>query len=842
MSTHPPAPATGPAPSGVASGPPGPSAHPEAPHARLLPGRVGGPPRWWDWALALDPGLGRLQTGWRVLLSMITSLTVGYGLSRALGLPAVLGMTVGGVLGLVSAFLIAENTRGRLARALLWLPVPFSAALPVSAAVRPYRVASMCLLVVGLVLVMVLARFGPLGLLSGTLIFVALLVGEMIPLPLAQCGDLFGVAVGTAVALLAARLLLCPPTPREDLLRTQRAFVVEARRITGAAATALEPGAGRAAALRRVHRALRGLNTTTLIIDGRLAQPELAADPEAAELLHQYLFDAELALHGIGEAVTALARHEVPDPLRRALVEGLVIARDTPLGRADALRPVAVRIRDRVADTPGLTAQDDAVRALARRIGDLLDALADSLASWLRLGRRTSTSGASVPFQPTVVLENGRPAGTGPATQRVVTAHGGRGLRRIVPALRAPLQAATAGAITLPIAVAVNPGRHYWGLVGVMVALLGTNTTRERLRKLGDRAAGTVVGGVLGVALLRLIGPGHVLWTLLVIVAGLSIGAACMQRRYAYLVVGLVAALVQVYGLFTPYDAMERLLVDRLADNVLGMLVATVCCLLILPVPTRKVTREAVHGYLSAVEELLDGLAERWRDPTAAVRPRGAARAVEAALHQVDSAYRPLVRMPRGTRGRSADTVLGLLGTATRHARSLAVAPSPAYGTGRIMEVLTSSLRALDHRVTTGEHGGTWTRVGPLVSALRPAGHARPDRALCELASLDQALAAFAQEKGMTVVDAVGPDTLVTVRGAVRCPEHDDCEVSVTVLDDRGTRRAQVRSADGGYTVTGLPRGAYTLIVSSPAHPPRAQSLLIRRSGHDVRHDITVTG
>ncbi|MFJ4031337.1 FUSC family protein [Streptomyces griseoluteus] len=716
--------------------------------------------------LAADPGLGQIQAGWRTLVSVITSLAVGYGMCHALDLPLMLGMTVSGVLGLVSSFLVAENTPARLSRAILWMPLPFCAVLPLSAWIRPHRLLNLSVLVVALVLAMVLTRFGSLGLLTGVLAFVGLVVGAMAAVPLSKCAWLLVVALATSAALLAARLLLCFPMPREDLLRTQRAFVIEAREIVDAGANALAPDADQTRAINRMRRALRRLNITTLIIDGRLAQPEVAADPQAAELLHQYLFDAELALQGIGETVQRLSRHQVPPALREAVIAGLTTARDTPLGRADALRPAAELIREHATSAPKDTDQAEEVRALALRVGDLLDSLADSLASWLRLGRDTPGARSQVPFQPSVALENGRLPEAGPAARRVVSAQSGQGLRRAVPALRAPLQAAAAGAITLPIADAVNPERYYWGVIGAMVAMLGTNTTEERLRKLAHRVVGTLAGAVIGMVLVHLIGPGHVYWSLFVIAVGLSLSAACMQRWYAYTVTGLVVALVQLYGFLTPYDQMTRLLADRLTDNAVGMLAATVCTMLIFPLSTRKICREAEHGYLSALEQLIGRFGERWKDPEAPVRLRGAARVVEAALYQMKSVYQPLVRMPRGTRGREADNLLGLLGTATRHARSIAAAadidvePATRLGTAvvHVAEVLTTSIRALDNQVTTSGQGGTWVRISPAVSELKalPPSASGPHserlhRMLCELAALDEVLADIAWNRGLTV-------------------------------------------------------------------------------------------
>ncbi|WP_399085844.1 FUSC family protein [Streptomyces sp. BBFR2] len=737
----------------------------------LAPYRVAGPRRWWDRVLAADPGLGQLQSGWRSLVSMTASLATGYGMSVALDLPAVLAMTVAGMMGLMSAFVIAENTPLRLARASLWMPLPYSAALPLAAWLRQDRLLEIVLMVTALALTFFLARFGTLALLAGMMVFNAFMVAMLAAVPLALCGELFVVALTASAAVLAARLLLCYPMPREDLLRTQRAFVVEARRVADAATAALDPDADHEVAVARMRRSLRRLNTTTVTIDGRLAQPEVAADPVAAELLHRHLFDAELALRGIGEAITRLTRLQAPAHLREAMVVGLVIARDTPLGRADALHPAAQLIRQQAAfvlDDPQAGPADAEAAALARRVGDLLDSLADSLAHWLDLGSAPTTR-ADVPFRPTVALEKGQLPGTGAVARRVVAARDGHGWRRAVPYLRVPLHAAVASAIVCPLTDAIDPRRFYWGLVGVMITLFGTSTTHERLRKFVHRMAGTVAGAVLGILLLRLIGHGHVYATLTVIVLGLAAGSWGMQRRYAYWVVGLVTALTQLYGMTTPYDAMEGLLAERLLDNGLGVLAATACAALIFPVSNRRVAQEAERGYLSTVEHLLDQIALRWDNPDAPVRLRGAARAIDAALVPVEGVLRPLVRMPLGIRGRGPENRLALLTNATAHARALAaaadtdldLAPHLGARVRRILTTLTASLHALDRHAAGDTAPGTWTRVSPLIrdltAQLKAPDGPRADRlhtALRELAALDEALAAYAEHRGLTLTTA----------------------------------------------------------------------------------------
>ncbi len=177
-------------------------------------------------------------------------------------------------------------------------------------------------------------------------------------------------------------------------------------------------------------------------------------------------------------------------------------------------------------------------------------------------------------------------------------------------------------------------------------------------------------------------------------------------------------------------------------------------------------------------------MAERWKEPDAPVRLRGAARGVDAALLQVQSAVLPLVRMPLAIRGRSGENLLALLGTATQHARGLAaaadididLAPHLRTRVDHITEVLASSLHALDRQVATGERGGTWMRVRPLIHELEsvlngPLGQ-RADRlhvALRELASLDEVLAGIADSRGLTII-AAPPAGVPVAEGATTSP------------------------------------------------------------------------
>lgn len=733
---------------------------PAAPPATrpYVPERVGAARSRWDAILAADPGLGRLQTGWRTAVSMVTGLATGYGMALALGAPVMFGLMVGGMQGMITSITVGENTPGGVAKWMLWTVVPFCCGLGLSAALHNYHTVELVLLVLVLAGQMYMMRLGKIGLYSAAVFFSAYLTGVIVGIPPSAFGGLAVIAVVVVIALVVARLVLCNPMPREDLIRTQRAFVIEARRFADAAASALDVEADPERAVKRMQRALARMNVVTLTVDGRLAQPESAADPDLAEQLHQYLFDAELALQGVGKAVQEMDRTAVSPALREALVVALVLTRDTPLGRADALRPAADRIRAQAEAAAG--EDSDQTRAQARRVADLLDALAGHLAHWLELGQGTPSAGAKVPFQTGVALEGGRPAGAASAAQRV--AADGKG-PNVTPAFRAAVQAAVAGAIVLPIAEEINSQKFYWGIIGVMIALTGTSTTHERVRKTARRLAGTVIGAVLGIALHELIGTTHVVWSLVVIVAAVAVGAWGMQRQYAIWVAGLVTALVQLYGFTTP-GSLDWLLTQRFIDNGVGMVLATLAAALILPLSTGRILRETERGYIDAVKQLLDRTRERWSEPDSPVRLRGAARAVDAAHHQLQAAVRPVVRLPRGVRGRSGDNLLALFDNATSHARRLArtadtdieMAPRLRVDLADILATFSASLDALDRHITSGDSGGEWTRVTPLIrdvqAGLRaPGGPSSSllDASLGELAALDESLASLSATRGM---------------------------------------------------------------------------------------------
>jgi hypothetical protein len=73
-----------------------------------------------DWLSVRDPGWGQAQMAWRTLVGLVAGMATGYFVAPALGLPTLLGLTFGGLLGLLPGLLVADAPAGELASSLAW--------------------------------------------------------------------------------------------------------------------------------------------------------------------------------------------------------------------------------------------------------------------------------------------------------------------------------------------------------------------------------------------------------------------------------------------------------------------------------------------------------------------------------------------------------------------------------------------------------------------------------------------------------------------------------------------------------------------------------------------------
>ncbi|MCU1482064.1 MAG: hypothetical protein JWQ19_2850 [Subtercola sp.] len=590
-----------------------------------------------------DLGLVKLHTGLRMLLCVPAGLAVGYGVALLVGLPVSVGLMLGALPAFLTCFIITDDRAGRVAGRSALVFVPFVIALFGSLALHEYRFIELSLMVVLLFLQFYANRFGVWAADFTTFLFAAYLCGLLLPLPLTSFEGLAAVGAASLAVTIAVRSLFFRPNTFLALARTRRAVAGWSSRVIESSIAVLEADAadtpaaqaGQAApAIRerkRLHHRLGQLHGAALVADGLLSLPGSGLSGAAAEDFHRLLFDLELSVDGIGRLAEQLAEREASSggpadhtaPAnrtasadRKAPGDRTASAHRTdaaPLAVAAALRSVheyGGRVASRAAgdleqwmhDNPPSNdaATHETRRDIHRLIGVLHD-LQHSADLWIEL-ERTLDNAAGAPFESSIALAAGQVAGSVPILGDTL-AEGGMtgawGRWRISAPLRTAIQAAIAVAIVEPLAVWLGADRFYWGVIGVMVILAGTNSTHERVRKVLSRGVGTVAGGVLGILAVDALGTSHVWLSLALIVVCLAIGAYWFSSNYWVWVVCLVVAICQVYAFAGQFE--DALLPLRLAENMLGASVAVIVSLLILPVATGAMISSAVRRQLGAV-------------------------------------------------------------------------------------------------------------------------------------------------------------------------------------------------------------------------------------------------
>jgi hypothetical protein len=643
-----------------------------------------------DRFVASDPGWARAQMARRMLVSLIVALATSYYVASRLGQPVLLAMAGGGVLGLISSFMVADAPIVQMGARVGWHVVPYAAGVGLGLFLGADRPLGLTVIVLVIFLQFYLDRFGPYGHLFGVMLFASYLLGFLYQPPgLGAYPDLVIIGAASASACIIGRALLCWHNPARDMRQTRRAYQAASRRAAARLAQFLESGCTPRSG-RRLDRALDHVNTVVLAFDGRLASPLIGGC--VAEDLRRSAFDHEHALVTLASASRRFAAEHPPSEVLYLITGQL---RAIAAGReSDA---AAIRRAATVTGGVALCARE---RSSLMSIAEALDSYRSSLRA---LERETAlATGEGTSFTGVVALEGALPAGARPLAHRTAASQAHARRWRHSPKLSTitAIQAAVAAAIALPIAYALNGPRFYWGVVGVVVVLGGTSTPDHRGRKLMRRVAGTAIGGVIGVVIHDLIGPEAAWWTIaIIVVAALTIGAYAIKASYAVFVTCLVISLAQVYALAG--GDLNTTLLYRLAENGTGAVIAVIVATVFLPVPTYSVIRTGLHGYLERLSTFVADLGQHLTDPN--VRIRSDVRAVDHALFQIKDAESlllpPLSVHTNGRaarRRRRAKALIDILRSATGEVHNIAhdISISGHASTGNV-EALRRSIGTL---------------------------------------------------------------------------------------------------------------------------------------------------
>jgi hypothetical protein len=716
---------------------------------------------WHDRLSGSDPGAVRFLTALRATLGLLAVIGAEYALIHLTGAlevsvgpgvtPAqvatqhhqtlVIAMLLAGTLALVTGFGITDATARQQFLSLLVAPVFVVVALTIGLSLGGHRGWALTSFPVLLAFGGYCRKFGPRGFISGVLLFIGDFIGFLLhgTVRLSDIGWLAAEVGVAVVALMVVRFVLFYPNAARAVRRLQRSYQARAARVADLAIDVVDDPTPRAR--RRLAKQLVRLNEAALLIDAQLDR--------GAGRLHQRLFDIELALTNLARFAEAMAIGDVLTPaLREPVRRALVGVRN---GHLMAAQRAAADLTAHLRTTPPPSPD----RVIPHRFATTLAVYAEATGDWLALGQGasgttanddagvTDAAGSSrEPFTSVVQLRSGWLPGSSLVSADAATAGQAGGRKRV----RLPMNIRSA--IQMSIAVAA------------FLAFVGTNHVAEQVRKAVYRVLGTVVGIILGSALVRLVGHHTVVSVVLILVA-LFLGVYLFRISYAFMVIAITIAISQVYVQLDEYST--SLLLTRLAETAVGSAIALVVIALVFPLRTRDVFGLAVTQELRALRHLAADATDRMAQPRHQQALRTDARELDAAHQALVSIAAPLRWAVLGDLNRGIGTTLAAAAAARNYGRNL-VADVEASGPldDGARATLAAAAAALDASVTRlievseGGPTGTYLRSAALFDqvdrALEDISRGDPRRlVLRDLTLMDGALARMAAAWGMDV-------------------------------------------------------------------------------------------
>jgi hypothetical protein len=694
----------------------------------------------------------------------------------------VLAIMLGTLAGIVASFTAAlfATPRARLENFAV-LPVPMVAGLTLGLSLAPYRVLALASLVGVLTVGAYLRRFGPRGLVVGLVLFMGDLFGFLTSreLHLADLGWLTAeIVIGVLVATIAQFTLFYPSRPAA-LRRMRRSYMVRAREVANAASSLVQYPANPARRSRRLHRRLVRLNEAALMIDAQLDHPGALPAGWSATVLHQRLFDSELALANMARFAERLADLPLPAEIHELARQALAC-----VGELDVLRAE-------------LTAHELLARLRAQRTGHELDrdshivlhrfavstlGFTEAVQGWRAESSGTDSAATSEEtadsFQPAVMLMGGWLPGsaTVSAAASLETRHspaGGWRLRahlrrwdrvRLAPHSRVAVQMGVAVTAAVLLGDLVSGRRFYWAVLAAFITFMGTNNAGEQLRKGFLRIAGTVVGVLLGAVGAHLVGNRTDI-AIPVILASLFIGLYLIRISYAFLTVAITILVSQLYVQLDEFT--NSLLVVRLAETALGAGVAALTVLCVLPLRTGRVARVAARHFLQALGEITEQATHQLANGGSRSDLRAAGRRLDAAYQAFVATMKPLGIPFVGIADSPRERLLHTAAASRHYARNLLttiatiadidLTPPAREQLEAAKQRLAESLDELiEHLQDSDTMSRSYVRSAALfdvvATRLEDDDYLAPAQlALRDLQLIDGAMATFAQTLGLTV-------------------------------------------------------------------------------------------
>jgi uncharacterized membrane protein YgaE (UPF0421/DUF939 family) len=473
------------------------------------------------------------------------------------------------------------------------------------------------------------------------------------------------IGVGVLVAC-AIRFAVFYPRPSEALHRTQRSYNARARKIVATALTLFEKPGDRTHEVRRLLHQLARLNEAALMIDAQLGDSSAVPDGSSGVLLHQRLFDVELALSNVARFAQALARLNLAFDQRTEILLALraVLSGDSGKARIHAISLIAL-----ISDETTRNSEIETKSVLGRRFASSVLALVDAETAWNTL---EEAEGDTSTFQPAVALLNGWLPGSAQVSA-IASRESGVALKdrvRLAPYTRVAIQIGVAVGGAIILGVQLSSERFYWAVIAAFVTFMGANSTVEQVRKGFFRVIGTVVGILIGSLFVSLIGH-NAYGSIAVVLGALFFGIYLLRINYAFMVVGVTIMVSQLYQQLGEFS--NSLLVLRLEETAVGAAFAIIVALTVLPLRTRRVLDVGMRHLVEAVGQLVEHASDHLLgdDHDLGNTMRADARAVDAAYQALIATAQPLRRSLVGKLDDDIASALVLASAARNYSRNL---------------------------------------------------------------------------------------------------------------------------------------------------------------------------
>lgn len=149
----------------------------------------------------------------------------------------------------------------------------------------------------------------------------------------------------------------------------------------------------------------------------------------------------------------------------------------------------------------------------------------------------------------------------------------------------------------------IAANRWYWAVLAAFIIFTGVTSRGATLTRAWRRVAGTVVGVVLGVALVFVASSDPAAMVVIIVVC-VFLAVYLAPVNYGFMVAAITVMLAAMYTLLGVFSL--GLLEIRIAETLAGAAIGSVCAYLVFSTSSAPELRAATDDYFAALENLVD--------------------------------------------------------------------------------------------------------------------------------------------------------------------------------------------------------------------------------------------